>query len=100
MAGSTRSSTEDPLFGQFLDKLPEHQLPLEIEVVRHYLHLREIENEFDSSYMRSGKLIKVVKPETKLKSVRKISASLKSVWIKASIPVKTDKSIEQHIDRI
>ena len=63
MAASTRSSTEDPLFGQYLDKLPVHQLPIEIEVVRHYLHLREIENEFDSSYMRSGKLIKVVKPE-------------------------------------
>ena len=47
---TTRSTTEDPIFGKTLEKLPENQLPLEIEVVRHFLHLKTYE--FDKSYLR------------------------------------------------
>ena len=99
MAKSTRSSTEDPIFGQFLQKLPENQLPLEIEVVRHYLHFKD--TEFDQSYTREGKVVKVINTNTKRKIINKISTSLKDVWwSKGSIPVKSDRAIENTIENV
>ena len=95
---STRSTTEDPIFGQLLEKLPEDQLAQEIEVVCHFLYLKS--KEFDHSYIRDGKLIKVLKPATKLNIYRKISEALKNEWSKASIPVKSDRAIEQQIESV
>ena len=68
---STRSSTTHEIFGKTLEKLPEHQLAQEFEVVCHFLHLKN--SQFDQSYYREGKLVKVLKPATKFKIFRQIS---------------------------
>ena len=95
----TRSATEDEVFGQFLDKLPENHLPSRIEVARHILFRRD--RDCDSSFMRSGKLIKSLKPATKLRIIHDICEKLIYIWKeKASIPVKSNRAIERNIETL
>ena len=96
---TTRSATEDEVFGQFLDKLPENHLPSRIEVARHILFRRD--RDCDSSFMRSGKLIKSLKPATKLRIIHDICEKLIYIWQeKASIPVKSNRAIERNIETL
>ena len=96
---STRSSNQDPIFGTFLDKLPQNQLPNKTEIYRNYLYRRELE--FHKVFQRDGKTIKAVDADTKTKIVNDIVRDLKFVWWdRASIPVRDDRNIYQDIMNI
>ena len=96
---TTRSVTEDLLFGQHLESLPEDQLPLKIEIVRHILFRRN--NEFDKSYVRKGKTVKELSAAKKTSIVKETAQKLIYIWSeRANIPVKSERSIEQNIESL
>ena len=95
----TRSASEDPIFGQYLDQLPQNKLPLKSEIYRNYLFRRE--TEFQLLYARDGKIIKSVDETTKNKIVNDIVKTLINIWwTKASIPVREDKHIFDEIKKL
>ena len=88
----TRSASEDPIFGHYLDQLPQNKLPLKSEIYRNFLFRRE--NEFQQLYARNGKIIKALDSDGTNKIVNDLVKSLKHIWwTKASIPVREDKHI-------
>ena len=94
----TRSSTEHEVFGQYLEKIPEDQLPKKIEIVCHFLYRRN--HECDQNFKRSGKTIKRFKPKTKSKVIREISSEVSKVWSKASIPIKSSRAVEISVEKL
>ena len=89
---STRSASEDPLFGHYLDQLPQNKLPLMTEIYKNFLFRRE--TEFQQLYVRHGKVIKRLDEDNFNKIVNDMVESLKHIWwSRASIPVREDKHI-------
>ena len=88
----TRSSSEDPIFGSYLEHLPSNKLPLKTEIYRNFLYRRE--PVVQTIFQRNGKLIKKLDSDTKNNIVHDLVACLKEIWwTKASIPVREDLSI-------
>ena len=94
----TRSSTEHEVFGQYLEKIPEDQLPKKIEIVCHFLYRKNYE--FDQTYNRGGKVIKTFKPKTKSTVIKEISSKVSDVWSKASIPIKSSRAVEISVEKL
>ena len=86
----TRSASEDPVFGSYLENLPSNKLPLKTEIYRNFLYRRE--SEVQTIFQRSGNhgnLIKKLDYGTKNKIVNDLVKCLIEVWWnKASIPVR------------
>ena len=88
----TRSASEDPIFGSYLEHLPSNKLPLKTEIYRNFLYRRE--PVVQTIFQRNGKLIKKLDSDTKNNIVHDLVACLKEIWwTKASIPVREDLSI-------
>ena len=88
----TRSASEDPIFGHYLEQLPQNKLPLMTEIYRNFLFRRE--TEFQQLYVRNGKVIKRLDEDNFNKIVNDMVESLKHIWwSRASIPVREDKHI-------
>ena len=86
----TRSSAEDPVFGNYLDQLPSNKLPTKTEIYRHFLYKRE--SKIDRLYQRNKKTVKSIDSTTRNKIVHEIVENLKQIWwIGASIPVREDE---------
>ena len=95
----TRSLTEDIIFGQHLETLPENQLPLKLEIIRFYLHKRE--TECDQVFTRKGKQVKSLKPATKLRIIKEITTQITQTWSeRANIPTKSQRAIEQSVESV
>ena len=96
---STRSASEDPIFGHYLDQLPQNKLPLMTEIYRNFLFRRE--TEFQQLYVRHGKVIKRLDETTTNKIVNDLVESLKHIWwTKASIPVREDRHIFSDVKKV
>ena len=94
----TRSTTEDPIFGQHLEKLPENKLPIMKDIFRLYLHRREPELRV---YERAGKLVKQIDPDTKTELIKSLIVDIKHIWwTRASIPVQEDKQIKEKLTNL
>ena len=88
----TRSASEDPLFGQYLEQLPSHKLPTMTEIYRNFLYRRE--SEIQRLFVREGRLVKTLAEKSKIKIYNDLAANLKDVWWNgASIPVKDDNNL-------
>ena len=95
----TRSGSEDPVFGSYLELLPSNKLPSKTEIYRNFLYRRE--PEIQSIYQRNGKLIKSVDSTTKNKIINDLIASLTQIWwTKASIPVREHKHIFDELKKL
>ena len=85
----TRSSSEDPIFGSYLEVLPSNKLPLKTEIYRNFLYRRE--SVVQTIFQRNGKLIKKLDSANKNQIVHDLVECLKEIWWKkASIPVRDD----------
>ena len=95
-AGTTQSSSEDPIFGTYLQQLPHSRLPTMTDIYRHFLYLRESEDHI--SYMRNGKIVKSLTQPARNRIVTNITQELKNIWWnEASIPVREDKNINRDV---
>ena len=98
----TRSGSEDPVFGSYLELLPSNKLPSKTEIYRNFLYRRELEN--PTIFQRSGnhgKLIKLLDTDTKNKIVNDLIESLTQIWwTKASIPVREHRHIFDEIKKL
>ena len=86
----TRSASQDPVFGNYLELLPSNKLPLKSEIYRNFLFRRE--SEVQTIFPRSGNhgnLVKKLDSDTKNKIVNDLVKCLIQIWWnKASIPVR------------
>ena len=88
----TRSASEDPLFGQYLEQLPSHKLPTMTEIYRNFLYRRE--SEIQRIFQRDGRLVKTLAAKSKIQICHDLVENLKQIWWNgASIPVREDKSL-------
>ena len=95
----TRSAAEDPIFGHYLEQLPQNKLPLMTEIYRNFLFRRE--TEFQQIYVRNGKIVKSLDEAGTNRIVNDLVESLKQIWVtKASIPVRDDLHIFTAIKNI
>ena len=86
----TRSASEDPVFGNYLEQLPSNKLPTKTEIYRNFLFRRE--PEIDRLYQRNKKIVKSIDETTRNKIIHEIVENLKQIWfIGASIPVRDDE---------
>ena len=98
----TRSGSEDPVFGSYLELLPSNKLPSKTEIYRNFLYRRE--SEIPTIYQRSGnhgKLVKSLDSDTKNKIVNDLIESLTQIWwTKASIPVREHRHIFDEVKKL
>ena len=74
----TRSSSEDPIFGSYLEVLPSNKLPLKSEIYRNFLYRRE--SVVQTIFQRNGKLIKKLDSANKNQIVHDLVECLKQIW--------------------
>ena len=84
---STRSDTTHWFFGQYLSDISDNCLPLKIEAVRLYL--------FKCHEKSKSRLLEKDKNEI----FNQIASRFIEVWVKASLPVKTEGAIRVQIKR-
>ena len=98
----TRSGSEDPVFGSYLELLPSNKLPSKTEIYRNFLYRRELE--IPTIFQRSGnhgKLIKSLDSDTKNKIVNDLIENLTKIWwTKASIPVREHRHIFDEVKKL
>ena len=88
----TRSGSEDPIFGQYLEQLPSNKLPSMTEIYRNFLYRRE--SEIQRLFQRDGRLVKTLEAKSRNQIVNDLVENLKLIWWNgASIPVRDDKNL-------
>ena len=89
----TRSSAEDPIFGNYLEQLPSNKLPTMTEIYRNFLFRKE--SEIARLFQRNKKVVKCKdSTTTKNKIITELYQDLKLIWRNgASIPVRDDKNL-------